>query len=112
MEPQGWKTASSLRATKPNRTASLSKTTAHRSRAGCGDENTPAPSRRGNISLDIPFYRTCLCKLELGASGIKFRPKLPNISGPSSGRPHQYPMQKWAHAEVYMPTKLVPILVF
>src|SRR5260370_35952648 len=72
MEPQGWKTASPPRATKRNRTASLSKST-RSSRApvqavGLDAETkiVPAPSRRRNISLDIPFYRTWLCNVTIG----------------------------------------------
>jgi hypothetical protein len=68
-----------------NRTASLSKSTrssrAHVQAVGLDAETkiVPAPSRRRNISLDIPFYRTCLCIATLG--GLRATPRRAPCAG-------------------------------
>src|SRR5438445_9004285 len=64
MEPQGGRRIPSFRVTKRStKLCRLSKTTrsrVHVQTVGleCRDKKVSAPSRRGRMSLDIPFYRT------------------------------------------------------
>src|SRR5467141_4451927 len=63
MEPQGRGNVPALQAPERNKRLGLSKTTlesrvhVQTSWAECRDKKVSAPSRRGDISLDIPFYR-------------------------------------------------------
>jgi hypothetical protein len=64
MEPQGRGSVSPLRTRRRNTALGLRKTTlgvgVHVQTVGLNAEtNGPASSRRGDFSLDIPFYRTC-----------------------------------------------------
>ena len=58
MEPQRTGCVRPLHTRKRNRTLGLRKTARPIARAECRDKKMSAPSRRRNMSLDIPFYRT------------------------------------------------------
>ena len=82
MEPQGRTIASPLQTRRQSKTFRLGKTTlrvrAHVQAVGLNakTKNLPALSRRGDFSLDIPFYRTRRLARESGVAlrvGLQYR---------------------------------------